>query len=78
MNLAALAALVGQHGVQLRRFPADIEQRARGYARDVLQQFDRSGGLDARIYQSYTAMLEGVAPWSEVSVEGFLAARRDA
>ncbi len=74
-NAEALRALVEDHGVQLRQFPRDIEAAARPVARDVLAQFDAEGGLDARIYRSYVAMLERERRWSDVSVRAFLDAR---
>jgi TRAP-type mannitol/chloroaromatic compound transport system substrate-binding protein len=75
MNGEALAALIGEHGVQLRRFPADIERQARLNAADVLAQFDQAGGLDARIHASYVRMQGLVRDWSRVSAQGFLDAR---
>lgn len=75
MNAIALQALVDEHGVQLRRFPKEIEQEARRIAPEVLAQFDRAGGLDARIHRSYTEMLGLVQDWGTVSARAFLEAR---
>jgi TRAP-type mannitol/chloroaromatic compound transport system substrate-binding protein len=75
MDAIALRALVDQHGVQLRHFPADIVSEGRRIAPDVLAQFEQAGGLDARIYRSYTEMLSLVRGWSGVSLQGFLEAR---
>lgn len=73
-NAAALEALVEEHGVELRRFPDDIVERAREHAKEVLARFDRPG-IEGRIYRSYTAMLDGLGGWPRVSVAGFLEAR---
>jgi len=73
-NAAALKALVDEHGVELRRFPDDILQRAREQAREVLAQFDRPG-IEGKIYRSYVAMLAELGEWPRVSAAGFLAAR---
>lgn len=75
MNAAALAALVKDHGAQLRRFPPVIEAAARGSAAGILGRFEGLGGIDARIARSYRAMLDGLRGWSAVSVRAFLDAR---
>lgn len=74
-NAEALKALTEEYGAELRRFPQDIEDAARPAARDVLAQFKSRGGLDARIYDSYTAMLERERSWSNISLRAFLDAR---
>ncbi len=73
-NAAALRALTTRHGVQLRRFPADVIAAARRQAREVLAQFNRPG-ISGRIYRSYRAMLEELGAWPRVSIMGFLEAR---
>jgi TRAP-type mannitol/chloroaromatic compound transport system substrate-binding protein len=75
MNAAALDRLINEHGVKLRRFPADIEARTRQTAAEVLESFARAGGIDARIHASYTAMQAGLRTWSAVSAQSFLEAR---
>jgi TRAP-type mannitol/chloroaromatic compound transport system substrate-binding protein len=75
MNAAALDALVREHGVQLRRFPAVIEAAAREAAAGILGRFETMGGIEAEIARSYRAMLEGQRGWSSVSVRAFLEAR---
>jgi TRAP-type mannitol/chloroaromatic compound transport system substrate-binding protein len=75
MNAEALKALVEEHGVKLRRFPAEIENAARASAEEVLAQFERMGGLDARIYRSYVDMRARLRDWSSISAQAFLDAR---
>jgi TRAP-type mannitol/chloroaromatic compound transport system substrate-binding protein len=77
MNAAALASLVSEHGVKLRRFPADIETRGRANAAVVVQSFVDAGGLDARIARSYSEMQAALRDWSAVSAQSFLAARNE-
>lgn len=74
-NALALAALVNEHGVQLRRFPQVIIDAARVSANDVLAGFEAMGGIEARIYQSYTDMQRELTTWSRTSLEDFLGAR---
>jgi TRAP-type mannitol/chloroaromatic compound transport system substrate-binding protein len=75
---AALDQLVGEHGVQLRRFPADVEAAAREAAAEVLAAFDARGGLDQRIYQSFLAARQRAESWSRLSSQAFLEARNGA
>jgi TRAP-type mannitol/chloroaromatic compound transport system substrate-binding protein len=75
LNAAALDALVREHGVQLRRFPREVEAAARGAATGILARFEALTGIEARIARSYRAMLDAVRPWSAVSVRAFLEAR---
>jgi TRAP-type mannitol/chloroaromatic compound transport system substrate-binding protein len=72
---AALEALIAEHGVQLRRFPADIEAAAREAAESVLAAFDAMGGIEQRIYRSFRAMQARAIQWSRVSSQAFLEAR---
>ncbi len=71
----ALAQLVDEHGVQLRRFPRAIEERARTAARDILAGFGAAGGIEAEIWQSYEAALQRGQLWPTISVQAFLDAR---
>ena len=74
-NAAALDALVNRHGVELRALPAEIVDAARASAAEVMARFDAMGGIEARIYQSYTAMQRSLSSWSSTSLEAFLGAR---
>ncbi|MFO1070164.1 MAG: TRAP transporter substrate-binding protein [Geminicoccaceae bacterium] len=75
---AALDQLVNQHGVQLRRFPAEVEAAAREAAAKVLATFDAKGGIDQRIYQSFAAAKQRAESWSRLSSQAFLEARNGA
>jgi TRAP-type mannitol/chloroaromatic compound transport system substrate-binding protein len=74
-NQLALARLVGEHGVELRRFPRAIEEQARAAARDLLAGFGEEGGIAADIRQSYEDALERGRRWPSISVQAFLEAR---
>lgn len=75
---AALEALVDEHGVKLRRFPAEIEAAAREAAADLLAGFAGMGGIEARIYQSFRTMQRRAIGWSRYSAQAFLEARNGA
>jgi TRAP-type mannitol/chloroaromatic compound transport system substrate-binding protein len=74
---AALDELV-RLGAKLRRFPTDVEQAAREAAAKVLAEFDAKGGLDQRIYRSFTAMQVRAVSWSRHASQAFLEARNSA
>ena len=71
----ALAALVDQHGVSLRRWPDGVVEAARGEAAALFAGFAAAGGIEQRIHDSYQAAIKRLEPWSRVSAEAFLEAR---
>jgi TRAP-type mannitol/chloroaromatic compound transport system substrate-binding protein len=75
LNAEALAALTGQHGVQLRAFPPDLIVAARMQAGDVLRELAERSAVSRKIHDSYLAFRERTAAWSRVSIEPVLAAR---
>ena len=74
-NAIALKRLVEEKNVQLRRFPDDLIDQARESAAALLQGFKDRGGIEARIHDSYIAILNQLRPWSEISLEAYLGAR---
>jgi TRAP-type mannitol/chloroaromatic compound transport system substrate-binding protein len=71
----ALEALVGEHGVQLRRWPEEVVTAARAAAQAIMAGFAEGGDLDRRIAGSYQEALRRIQPWSRVSAEAYLASR---
>lgn len=71
----ALEALVGQHGVQLRRWPEDVVAAAREAAGAMMAGLAGSGEIERRIHDSYQEALKRIQPWSRVSAEAYLASR---
>ena len=76
LNAQALAALVGEHHVKLAAFPADLVSAARKQAGDVLGELSARNAISGKVHASYTAFRERSAPWSRVSIEAVLRARR--
>ena len=74
-NQQALASLVDDHGVRLRRFPGAVEDLARAAARDILAGFHGLAGIEAAIWRSYEAALDRGRTWPSISVQAFLEAR---
>lgn len=77
-NAQALAKLTGELGVEIERLPDGVIAIARAAAADLVADFAARDGLEGQIARSYRAFGEAVAPWSNVSMESFLAARRAA
>ena len=75
LNAQALAALVGDHGVKLSAFPADLVGAARQQASDVLGELAARNAISAKVHSSYSAFRARSAPWSRVSIEAVLRAR---
>ncbi|MFC7332212.1 TRAP transporter substrate-binding protein [Rhodocista pekingensis] len=66
-NGAALATLVRQHGVRLRRLPEDVLTALGGAANEVLNEIHGAGDpLTRRIIESYVRFRAEVVPWSRV------------
>ncbi|MEP7031271.1 MAG: ABC transporter substrate-binding protein, partial [Pseudolabrys sp.] len=75
LNAQALAALTGEHNVELREFPGDLVTAARQQAVDVLGELGARSAIAGKVQASYTAFRERTAPWSRVSIEAVLRAR---
>ena len=74
-NAAALKAMIDNHKVELRSFPIEVIDAARASAKEVMAAFGAMGGIEGRIYRSYTEMQIGLERWSLTSLEAFLGAR---
>jgi TRAP-type mannitol/chloroaromatic compound transport system substrate-binding protein len=75
LNTEALAALTGQHKVQLRAFPQDLVAAARGMSRDVLGELARRSAAAKKVHDSYVAFRDRVGMWSDISLKAVLGAR---
>lgn len=76
-NALALDALRTEDEVVLRQWPADVVTAARSAADDVMSAFGKAGGLDARIYRSFSEMKKRARTWSRISTQSYLAIRND-
>jgi len=75
LNIEALAALTGQHGVKLAAFPQDLIGAARKEAADVLSGGAGTSAAAKTVHDSYVAFRERTAKWSRISIQGVLEAR---
>jgi TRAP-type mannitol/chloroaromatic compound transport system substrate-binding protein len=75
LNTEALAALTGQHRVQLRAFPADVIALARRTSIDVLAELGGRSAAAKKVHDSYMAFRERTGAWSKISLKAVLEAR---
>jgi TRAP-type mannitol/chloroaromatic compound transport system substrate-binding protein len=75
LNTEALAALTGQHKVQLKAFPADLIAAARATGRDVLGELGGKSAAARKVHDSYVAFRERAGAWSRISLKAVLEAR---
>src|SRR5271166_2690897 len=75
LNVEALAALSGQHGVQVRIFPRSLILAARAEAAAVVGEVGTKSPIARRIHDSYVSFRDRSAAWSRVSIKAVLEAR---
>jgi TRAP-type mannitol/chloroaromatic compound transport system substrate-binding protein len=75
LNTEALAALTGQHKVQLRGFPNDLIAAARNTSKDVLAELASRGATARKVHDSYLTFRERTGAWSKISLKAVLEAR---
>jgi TRAP-type mannitol/chloroaromatic compound transport system substrate-binding protein len=75
LNTEALAALTGQHSVQLCGFPEDLVAAARGTATDVLAELAGKSAAAKKVHDGYMAFRDRTAAWSKISLKAVLEAR---
>ena len=74
-NPTALAKLVNEHSVEVRRFPDDVLQAAKKTTDDVLDELMEIDDITARIVTSYRHTKQTQIEWSNISNLPFLQAR---
>ena len=76
LNTEALAALTGQHRVQLRAFPQDLIAAARSdQRRRAGRSWRRAAPPRRKVHDSYVAFRERAGAWSRISLKAVLEAR---
>lgn len=75
LNMAALALMVGTHGVKLRGFPASFIQAARRQATDLARDLATRSAMAGKVGESYAGFQARIAPWTRVSMHAALGAR---
>jgi TRAP-type mannitol/chloroaromatic compound transport system substrate-binding protein len=75
LNIEALGALTGQHGVRLRIFPQSLVAAAQRHARDVVGQLATTNATAGKVFDSYSSFRDRTAAWSRISIQAVLQAR---
>ncbi len=75
-NNAALATLVHEHNVQLRRLPDDVIDRLKSLSDEVVREMAEGDPLAQRVYDSYTEFLDRVSSYNAIAEQAYLNARR--
>jgi TRAP-type mannitol/chloroaromatic compound transport system substrate-binding protein len=75
VNSAALASLVQEHGVQIRRFPETVLETLAKVSDQILRERASQDKLSQEVFNSIMAFRQKVSPWAMVSLQPFLRAR---
>ncbi|ADZ69908.1 TRAP transporter substrate-binding protein [Polymorphum gilvum] len=75
MNAVSLKALRTEDGVEIRFYPSAVLDAMRTTSAEVLAEFADKDPLSRKVYDSFRAALQRLAPWSDVSVRRYLIAR---
>jgi TRAP-type mannitol/chloroaromatic compound transport system substrate-binding protein len=75
-NTAALKTLIEKHKVRIKRFPNDVLTALGTTSGEVLKGMAANDAIAMRVYDSFMAARNSGATWSDISDEGYLAARR--
>jgi TRAP-type mannitol/chloroaromatic compound transport system substrate-binding protein len=75
LNVEALPALSGQHGVKLQIFPQSLILAARAEASSVVGEVGTKSAIARKIYDSYVSFRDRSSTWSRVSIKAVLEAR---
>ena len=74
-NNSALATLINQHGVQVKRFSEQILRGLRALSEEVLADLTSQDALSREVYASLMTFRKDAIRWSRLSEQTYLAAR---
>jgi len=74
-NAGRLTDLTSKFGVTIKTYPDEVLDAAHKAADEVLATFAEKDEISGEIYRSFVAARDQLAPWSSMSVGGFLGAR---
>lgn len=75
LNNQALQTLVGEHKVQLKRFPFDVLRKLQSLSDEVVIEIANKDELGKKIYASFKQYRDNVVAWHDISERAFLNAR---
>ena len=65
-NLSALNALISKHGVQLHEWPAEIIEKMKSMAPEVLEESAAKSPLATKVHKSWIAFRDSQRKWHEI------------
>jgi TRAP-type mannitol/chloroaromatic compound transport system substrate-binding protein len=71
-NGEALARLVEEHGVDLRPFPDEVLAELKRATAEVVEEQVTNDAASARVWDSLSAFMDRVKPWTEVGSQSFV------
>lgn len=74
-NHRALAQLVDEHGVEVRKLPNDVIAALRTASEEIVSDLGGSDPFVKRVYDSFVSYREQSRQWHKISEEAFYAAR---
>ncbi|MBN8412930.1 TRAP transporter substrate-binding protein [Halomonas denitrificans] len=74
-NNDALATLINEHDVQLRKLPDDVLAQAQEISAEVVQELADSSDIAGRIYESYREFQDKVVNYHAISEQAYYNAR---
>lgn len=75
-NGEALATLVNEHNVQLRRFPDEVLAKLRETSEQVVGDVAAQDAASQKVHSAFSAFRQKVSGWTELSEFGYVAARK--
>lgn len=76
-NNRALREMIDTHGVKLRRLPDDVLRALYQSSRVAIQELTAGDPVAARVHASFSAFLQDVRAYHEISEQAYINARRE-
>lgn len=74
-NSSALKTLVGEHKVQLKRFPDEVLKQLGQVSKEVVEGLAAKDPAAKKIYESFEAFRKSALSWTQIGEEGYSLAR---
>ena len=74
-NSSALKTLVGEHKVQLKRFPDEVLRQLGQVSKEVVEALAAKDPAAKKIYESFNGFRQSALSWTQIGEEGYSLAR---
>lgn len=75
-NGEALATLIDEHGVELRRFPDEVLSKLKSVSEEVVGDAGQQDEASRKVHSAFVDFRKKVSGWTELSEYGYVGARR--